>query len=656
MSEPSEMIAADELRVDATLGARRRMSAWHALLTSPTGLAALVVDVIIIALAIFAPIIWGDAADTADTNALSQGPGAGHLFGTDSLGRDILLRVLVATRLSMTLALGTTLIGVGIGVLIGASPTILGRRAGRIVTAGVNVAVSFPGLLLALFFAIIFGVGAVGAMFALGVAFAPAFARLTQTLAAAVDGRDFIAAARVVGVGRARVLLRHVIPNIAEPLVINTTQAAGGALLAFASLSFLGIGVQPPTYDWGRMLGDGVNDIYTNPLAALAPGIAVVLAGLALNLTGEAAAAAITGRGTVRRIRGRGVMASTSEGAVPSALLDVRALTVTLPTRRGPITPVRGIDLTLARGEAVGIVGESGSGKSLTALAISRLIEYPGIVAAARLDFLGRDLRGDISGDLRKLMGTSMAVVFQDPMSSLNPAMKVGRQLSEIAEVHQGASRRSAAARAVDRLRAVRIPAAQRRARQYPYEFSGGMRQRAMIAMGLMGTPALLIADEPTTALDVTVQRDVLELIAKVRADENSALLLISHDIAVVAGVCDRVLVMYAGKIVEDLPVGQLLSGPAHPYTRALIATVPGMDVALDAELPTIAGRPPDPSAFPVGCAFAARCSFATNRCRAQDPALDDRGLGHAAACWHPQSGPVDRSRTSTPTGTDERA
>ena len=644
MSEPTEMIAAERLRVHATPAAPRRMSAWHALLTSPTGLAAVVVDALIIAAAILAPVIWGDAAGTADTNALSQGPGAGHPFGTDSLGRDILLRVLVATRLSMTLALGTTVIGVGIGVLIGASPTILGRRAGRIVTAGVNIAVSFPGLLLALFFAIIFGVGAVGAMLALGIAFAPSFARLTQTLASAVDGRDFIAAARVVGVSRARVLLRHIIPNIAEPLVINATQAAGGALLAFASLSFLGIGVQPPSYDWGRMLGDGVGDIYTNPLSALAPGIAVVLAGLAFNLTGEAAAAAITGRGAVRRIRGHRAVPSTGEPAVPGALLDVRGLTVTLPTRRGTITPVRGIDLTLARGEAVGIVGESGSGKSLTALAVSRLIEYPGIVTAARLDFLGRDLLGDIPGDLRSLLGTSMAVVFQDPMSSLNPAMKVGRQLAEIAEVHQGASRKSATARAVDRLRAVRIPAAERRARQYPYEFSGGMRQRAMIAMGLMGTPALLIADEPTTALDVTVQRDVLEVIAKVRADENSALLLISHDIAVVAGVCERVLVMYAGKIVEDLPVGQLLSDPAHPYTRALLATVPDMDVPLDTELPTIVGRPPDPSAFPIGCAFAPRCPFATERCRVDDPALTAQGPAHSAACWHPQSGPVDRA------------
>jgi len=621
--------------------ARRARQGWRALFGSPTGVAAFVASVLLLALAVFAPIIWGEAAATKDLDALSEGPSSAHPFGTDALGRDILLRVLVATRLSLELALGSTLVGVVIGVLLGSLPSVLGRRSGRFVVAGVNIAVAFPGLLLALFFAAIFGVGAVGAMLALGLAFAPGLARLTQTLAAGVAGRDFISAARVVGVGRVRMLFRHVMPNISEPLIVNTTLTAAGSLLAFAGLSFLGVGVQPPGYDWGRMLSEGLNDIYTNPMAALGPGLAVVLAGLSLNLTGEAAAAVLGRRSARGKLTRRPAIVAPEPTPAADAVLDVANLWVRFPSRGGEITPVRGVSLRIVPGEAVGIVGESGSGKSLTALAVARLIERPGAVDAGRLDFQGESLLGGSAAKQRSALGTSMAMVFQDPMSSLNPAMKVGRQLAEVAQEHQHSGRRAAMTRAVDRLRAVRIPAPDRRARQYPYEFSGGMRQRAMIGMGLMGTPALLIADEPTTALDVTVQRDVLELIGRVRADDAAALLLISHDIAVVGAVCDRVLVMYAGRVVEDIPVGALLHTAAHPYTRALLAAVPDMETPREAELATIPGRPPEPGTFPAGCAFADRCPLASARCRIEDPELVDPGVGHRVACWHPQTGAV---------------
>ncbi len=253
-------------------------------------------------LAVLAPVIWGDAADTYHTDALRQGPSGEHLAGTDSLGRDILLRVLVATRLSVGLALGATAIAVALGLLLGTLPAIAGRRVGRVVAAAIDVAVAFPALLLAIFFAVIFGVGEVGTMVALGVAGGPWFARLTLTLSATVAARDFVAAARVNGVGRGRILLRHVLPNIGEPLAINATLGAALNLLAFAGLSFLGIGVQAPSYDWGRLLNEGLNGIYVNPWAAIAPGVAIVLAGLAFNLTGELAAQLI-GRRTRRRRR-----------------------------------------------------------------------------------------------------------------------------------------------------------------------------------------------------------------------------------------------------------------------------------------------------------------------------------------------------------------
>ncbi|NYJ04133.1 dipeptide/oligopeptide/nickel ABC transporter permease/ATP-binding protein [Petropleomorpha daqingensis] len=621
-------------------GARAR---WGAVLRTPVGAGAGLLLAAVLLLAVLAPILWSDEANAIDTDNALQGASAEHWVGTDSLGRDIFYRVLVATRLSVELALAATAITVVIGLVLGTAPLLMGRRGGRLVTAGVNIAVAFPGLLLALFFAVIFGVGMTGAMLAIGFAGAPAFGRLTQTLTAGVAQRDYVAAARIAGLGRFRILLRHVLPNVAEPLVVNATIGAGGALLAFAGLSFLGLGVQSPDYDWGRLLMEGLSGIYIHPEAALAPGVAIVIAGLAFNLFGEAVAKGIGLTASLGRVplgrRGRIADQAPATDLSPEAgsddaVLDVQDLTVTFPGPDGPVRPVRGVTFTIRRGEAVGVVGESGSGKSLTALAVGRLIEEPGRVSAGRLEFLGTDLLTGSERAHRQLLGTSFAMVFQDPMTSFNPTRRIGRQLAEVAQEHQGMTRSEALARAVDRLRAVRVPAADRRARQYPHEFSGGMRQRAMIGMGLMGSPALIVADEPTTALDVTVQRQVLDLLEAIRREDDVALLLISHDVAVVREVCDRVLVMYAGRIVEDLPTGELARA-RHPYTRALLATVPDMSVDLSRPLPVIPGRPVDPAAQPVGCAYAPRCPLASARCLEEDPDLAVDATGRRVACWH---------------------
>ncbi|MEU0877365.1 dipeptide/oligopeptide/nickel ABC transporter permease/ATP-binding protein [Lentzea sp. NPDC005914] len=598
-------------------------------LRTPVGLAAGLLLVLLALLAVFAPLLWGSRADAIDTDALQQGASAQHLLGTDALGRDIFYRVLVATRLTLGLALVATFVGVTAGLVLGSLPSVLPRWAGRLVTSAVNIAVAFPGLLLALFFAVIFGTGTVGAVLAIAFAITPSFARLTQTLTASVSGRDFIAAARVCGVGRFRLLVRHVLPNIAEPLVINATLAAGSALTAFAGLSFLGIGVQAPSYDWGRLLGEGLNRIYVSPAPALGPAVAVVLAGLAFNLFGEAAASAASHRQVVRQ-RSKPLHESTVEERDGEGVLTVRNLRVSFPGAAGWITPVRGVSFTVGQGEMIGVVGESGSGKSLTALAVSRLVEDPGVVTADRLEFAGKPVTETSPREL----GTSLAMVFQDPMTTFNPTRRIGRQLAEVSEVHHGMSRKAAFERVVDRLRAVRIPSAAKRARQYPHEFSGGMRQRAMIAMGLMGEPRLVIADEPTTALDVTVQREVLRLLARVREERSAAVLLISHDITVVAQTCDRVLVMYAGRIVEELPTAELFTSARHPYTTALLAAVPDLETDRDAPLAVIPGRPPEPAEIGAGCPFAPRCPVADERCRNEEPELTEVEDGHRVACW----------------------
>ena len=623
---------------------------WRRVVRTPLGLTATVLMVAVVALAVLGPVLWGSGADAVDTDAILAQPSAEHWAGTDNLGRDILLRVLVASRLSIVLALLAIVIAVVVGLLLGSAPFVLGRRSGRLVSAGVNIAVAFPGLLLALFFAVVFGVGATGAVLAIGLAGAPAFARLTQTLVAGVAARDYVAAARTVGVGRFRILVRHVLPNMAEPLVVNATIGAGSALLSFAGLSFLGLGVQSPSYDWGRLLHDGVGALYVNAAAALAPGAAVLLAGLAFNLFGEAVAKGLgvpvgIGLRAVAPARAGSVSGPERTGHGEEAedrpsdvVLDVRDLDVTVSGPSGPVRPVRGVSFDVRRGEAVGIVGESGSGKSLTALAITRLLADQSRVDASRLEFLGNDLLAPYTPVRRRMLGTTLAMVFQDPMTAFNPTRRIGAQLAEVGTHHQGMSRREAMARAVDRLAAVRISGADTRVRQYPHEFSGGMRQRAMIGMGLMGTPALIVADEPTTALDVTVQQQVLDLLAAIRGADDVALVLISHDVTVVGEVCDRVLVMYAGRIVEDLPAADLATAARHPYTRALVDAVPDMATDVAEPLATIPGRPVDPADVPPGCAYADRCPLADARCQAEDPPLAADPAGspcHRVACWH---------------------
>ncbi|SED18998.1 oligopeptide/dipeptide ABC transporter, ATP-binding protein, C-terminal domain-containing protein [Nocardioides exalbidus] len=628
-----------------------RVRAWRDVLTTPLGGTAAVLVVVVLALAVVGPLVWGDAADAVDTGDILSVPSGEHWAGTDNLGRDILARVLVAARLSMLLAMGAITIAIVVGLVLGSAPFLLGGRAGRLVSAVVNVAVAFPGLLLALFFAVIFGVGATGAVLAIGLSGAPGFARLVQTLVAGLAGREYVAAARVAGVGRLRILVRHVLPNLAEPLVVNATIGAGNSLLAFAGLSFLGLGVQSPAYDWGRLLYDGLSALYVNPAAALAPGAAVLVAGLAFNLFGESVA---KGFGVTDLAGPRVRTATTRPAPEPQVdhdptdarperdvVLEVRELRVGFAGRHGTVRPVRGVSFSVHRGEAVGVVGESGSGKSLTALAVTRLLGDDATVEADRLRLLGEDLLGAASPARRHLLGTSLAMVFQDPMSSFNPTRRIGRQLAEVATEHQGLSRADALARAVDRLAAVRIDDAGDRVRQYPHEFSGGMRQRAMIGMGLMGSPALVVADEPTTALDVTVQQQVLGLLASIREADDVALVLISHDVTVVGEVCDRVLVMYAGRIVEDLPAADLTSRAQHPYTRALVSSVPDMATDITQPLATIPGRPVGPADVPPGCAYADRCPLADARCRTDEPVLEETAAGGRVACWHPGGGPV---------------
>ncbi len=638
--------------------ARGRHPAIRAFFSAPGGIVGLVIVLALIVVAIIGPAIWGDEARHSDLSIAYQTSSAAHPFGTDSLGRDILARTLAGTRLTLVLGLSAAAISMVLGFALGTTIAALVPRARGFGRRAIEVFMSFPPILLALFLVTIIGTGATGAAIAIGIGAAPAFARLSENCATSVSSKEFVASAKSTGVGRPRLVGRYLLPNMSEPLVLAGLAYFAGAIIDISGLDFLGVGVQSPQFDWGTELTTGVQAIYINPWAAIAPAAAITITGIALVYLGEAAARSLNPRlwhtGAAKRRRGDApaadsnltphaadasrpdaASASATEISEGDAVLRVEGLDVVLDGPGGPRKLVRGVSLTLRPGEALGIVGETGSGKTLTALSLARLAPHPLRAHTDRLELDGIDVESLSARDEARLYGTHVAMIFQDPMSSMNPSARVGAQLVDGARRHRGLSRRAARAEAEDRLAEVRIGNASEALRRYPYEFSGGMQQRLMIAMGLMARPRVLIADEPTTALDVTVQAQVLDVLKDIKANEGTSIVLISHNLGVVNQLCDRIVVMYHGSIVEEGSREQLLRRPRHPYTQGLMNSI--LELRPDggrAEVAGIRGRPPAPGEELPGCPFADRCPIAFDRCRRERPELVDTGDGARVACF----------------------
>ncbi|MBI4641409.1 MAG: ABC transporter ATP-binding protein [Candidatus Tectomicrobia bacterium] len=316
-------------------------------------------------------------------------------------------------------------------------------------------------------------------------------------------------------------------------------------------------------------------------------------------------------------------------------LLQVKNLKTQFFTEDGVVKAVNGVSFELTPGETLGIVGESGCGKSVTALSLMRLIpQPPGEIVDGEVIFEGNNLLKANDETLRHIRGNKISMIFQDPMTSLNPVLTIGRQLSEGLQLHLKMSRREARERSAELLRIVGIPSAETRLDNYPHQFSGGMRQRVMIAMALSCNPQLLLADEPTTALDVTIQAQILDLMRKLCSDRGTAVILITHDLGVVAGMTNRVMVMYAGRVVESAPTREVFHNPKHPYTLGLLRSIPRLDEAQKEKLEVIEGFPPDLIGDIVGCPFAPRCGYVQDRCREETPLLESIGNEHRVACW----------------------
>lgn len=590
-----------------------------------TGLALLVL-VCLIALA--APILpLPDPDVTAPAQRLLPPLSPDHLLGTDHLGRDLLSRLVWGTRVSLAVGLSATFIAAFFGSLIGLVAGYAGGRVDNVLMRGIDMVMAFPYILLALAIVAVLGPGLLNALYAIALVNIPFFARNIRGVALGLARREFVDAARLSGKTPIQILFTEILPNVMPVIVVTMSTTVGWMILETAGLSFLGLGAQPPQADLGSMLGEGRKILFTAPHVSIVPGLMIFVLVMSINLFGDGIRDVLDPRlraGSLTRPVARTAVTRDPGKPVPAPgaedrLLDIRGMKTEFQIGSSIYKAVGGVDLHLKEGECLGVVGESGSGKSVTAMSVMGMVPTPPgriVEGAAYLD--GEDLFAASDQRIRDLRGGSVAYVFQDPLSTLHPLFSIGHQLVEAIQAHQSLTKSQAQERAVELLSLVRIPNPKDRLSAYPHELSGGMRQRVCIAMALANQTKVIIADEPTTALDVTVQSQILSLLNRLRRKRNAAILFITHDFGVVSALCDRVAVMYAGRIVETGTTEEVLNSPQHPYTAKLIECVPVLGEP-DRRLDAIEGRPPLVNNLPDGCAFADRCPRAQAACRTAD-------------------------------------
>jgi len=548
-----------------------RLAAFGLLLLAVTLLSALIAPLL--------PLPDPDATDLLQRLAPPLTPG--HLLGTDALGRDMLSRLLWGTRVSVAVGLCATLLAAVCGTLIG---LIAGYTAGRtdtILMRLIDMIMAFPYILLALAIVAVLGPGLLNALYAIALVNIPFFARNVRGLTLGLRGRDFIQAAQLSGKNHPQILLTEVLPNVLPLIVVTLSTTVGWMILETAGLSFLGLGTQPPDADLGSMLGQGRNQLFIAPHVALVPGVMIFVLVIAFNLLGDGIRDLLDPRLKSGALLRSQAMTRVQRAAVPprkapEALLEVVDLQVAFHRGSHPVPTVKGVSFHLQAGECLGLIGESGSGKSVSALAIMGLVSSPPAVITGGSIWLGdEELLALSPTHMQQRRGVRVSYIFQDPLTSLHPQMRVGQQLVEAIQCHQPLSSSAARAKAIALLEDTGIQQAAQRFDAWPHQLSGGQRQRVGIAIALANDPQVIIADEPTTALDVTVQARILALLNDLRHRRGLALLFITHDFAVVSEMCDRVAVMRQGEIVEQGQATHVLQNPQHAYTQRLIASVP---------------------------------------------------------------------------------
>ncbi|MEU9199819.1 dipeptide/oligopeptide/nickel ABC transporter permease/ATP-binding protein [Streptomyces sp. NPDC048332] len=621
-----------------------------------TSRVALGVLIVVLLGAVLAPLL---TQDPLTTGTPVQAPSGEHWFGTDRAGRDVFARVLHGSRYSLVIGLGATACALVAGALLGSFAATSRKLGDESVMRTLDVVMSFPPIALAAVLVAVFGTSIPVIIFTIAFVYTPSLARVVRANVLSQYGEDYVAAEKVVGARRGYIVLRHVAVNCMAPVMVFATVMVAEAIIFEASLSFIGAGVQDPDPSWGSVLAYGRQILLAGGWwATFFPGLALLITVLALNILSEgltdASAAPRSARAAVDPTAttapdpveaaatvdidaalaelARHVNATeptiTPVRADADELLVVRDLAIRFPDRYGEIPVVDKLNFTVHEGETLGLVGESGCGKSITSLAVMGLLARNAEVSGEIL-YRGRDLLKLPPKERRALMGPEIAMVYQDALSSLNPSVLVGTQLRQLTS--RGGTKTPA-----ELLELVGL-SPERTLRSYPHELSGGQRQRVLIAMALSRSPRLLIADEPTTALDVTVQAQVVELLIRLRDELGFAMVLVSHDLALVGDLSHRVAVMYAGRLAEVGDTRSVLTDPAHHYSRGLLGSVVSLEAGAE-RLHQIRGVVPAPQGFGAGCRFAGRCGAATDLCRTTTPALTGRGTAkdHGFACHHP--------------------
>ncbi|WP_166350302.1 dipeptide/oligopeptide/nickel ABC transporter permease/ATP-binding protein [Phytoactinopolyspora limicola] len=553
------------------------------------GVAGLTVLLLLVLVAVVAPRFWPyDYGEI--TPDLSQPPSPAHPMGTDTLGRDLLAQILRGLQQSLLIAFSVTVVACFIGVVLGVVAGYFGRYVDATVMRLVDLTLTLPTIAIAAFLGSVVSAGGVSwsaLALVLGALMWTSVSRLVRGVVLSLRELPYIDAARVMGAGHLRIMFRHLVPNVADHIIVAATLMFGTAILAESGLSFLGFGVQPPDTSLGLLVADAQSAVLTRPWLFYFPGLLIILIVLSVNYAGEGLRDAFNPKSSpvnplttpsraVRRARAAATAsaartrpAGSSGPQRPDTLVDIAGLTVDFAGQPA----VHDLDLSIRRGEVVALVGESGSGKSMTALSLVGLVP-PAALCTGSIRFDGDEMT-DLSFERwRRYRGRRIAMILQDPSTSLNPALTIGAQFADSMRL-AGLSGRSATDRAVELLDSVAIKDPRSVLTHYPHQLSGGMRQRMAIALAMIHDPDLIIADEPTTALDVTVQAQVMATLAIARERTGAAMLFITHDLALVAGIADRVAVMRAGVVVEEADVFSMFDAPQHEYTRKLLALAP---------------------------------------------------------------------------------
>lgn len=568
-------------------------------------------------------------------------------LGTDALGRDVLSRSMYGARVSLTTGIFVVLLAGSVGTFLGITAAYMRGWKENLIMRIVDAGIAFPGLLLALAVLMLVGPGQISLILILSGVSWMVYARVTHGVVVGLREAAFVKAAEMVGCKPRRILARYILPNLVAPLLTIATLEFAQAVLAESGLSYLGFGIQPPQSSWGLMVAEGQEYISSAWWLVAVPGSLIAVTVFALNLVSgsvrlladpvksQLLLAPPEATTTDDQQTQSTVLSSNGhvrDQALAMPVLSVDHLAVEVPGANDRTFAVRDASLALYPGETLAVVGESGSGKTMTAMAIMGLLPK-GAVKRGVIRWRGEEIDEEfLTGSLR---GKKLTMIFQDPVGSLNPLKPIGKQVSEAVRMGNFGNRKTSKNNALELLDLVGIASPKRVAKQYAHELSGGMCQRVMIAMALAPGPDVMIADEPTTALDVTIQAQIMALIKDIKGEFGMSVLLIAHDLGVVAGNCDRVAVMYGGRVVEEGRPASMFERPAHPYTAGLLASIPRFDTR-SIRLVSIPGSPPVRLSEQVGCPFHPRCPAASEQCSVSMPPMEIDEAGRRFACWHP--------------------